>query len=366
MTDKKKIVLCISNDIVFDQRLRKVCTSLSQHGFDITLVGCRKKGSLPLKDLPYRQERMPLFFERGFLFFAEANIRMFFYLLFVKAHVFCANDLDMALPVYVASLLRRKKRVFDAHELFCEMHEIVRRPKIYKFWKALERFLQPHFPAGYTENESYANEYRKMYGVDYFVVMNSPVLLPEPQAMNRVIDKHVLIYQGVVDRGRGFEGLIPALQDLDVSLIVCGEGNIFDEVQQKAEELGVRDKIDFKGYVQPEALKKITPTATIGMNLNANLGASFYYSLSNRFFDYMHACIPQVTMNYPENRRINGQYEIAILIDDLEPATIAQAVRRLMNDKELYARLRANCLRAREVYNWNRDEQKLIDFYRSL
>ncbi len=80
----------------------------------------------------------------------------------------------------------------------------------------------------------------------------------------------------------------------------------------------------------------------------------------------MHAGLPQVAMNYPEFRRINEEYEIAYLIDDLQPETIAHAIRELIEDREYYLRLRANCLRSRFVYNWQTEEKKLLEFYKEV
>lgn len=360
----KKIFFAVTNDLTYDQRMHKICSSLSANGFDVTLVGFQKKQSKSLSPRTFTQKRLSLFFERGFLFFAEANIRLFFFFLFSKYDILCADDLDTALPVLLASKIRNKKRVYDAHELFCEMHDIVRSPRHYKFWKLIEKICQPNFPLGYTENESYASEYKKMYGVNYFVVMNAP-----RKSTNVSIKKkmyNILIYQGVVERGRGFEGLIPALKNINAQLIVCGNGTFFEEVKKLVAKNGVEEKIDFKGYIIPEELKMITQTATVGLNVNANLGDSFYYSLSNRFFDYMHACIPQITMNYPENKKINNKYEIAVLIDDLEPQTIQNAINGLLNNKEKYAVLQQNCIKAREVYNWENEEKNLISFYKHL
>src|SRR5690606_38623689 len=130
----------------------------------------------PLGEKKFKQHRLGLFFQKGPLFFMETNLRLFFYLLFHRADILVADDLDTALPVLFASVFRRSTRVFDAHELFCEMHDIISRPRIYKIWKAIERFCQPRFPLGYTENEGYAKAYKEMYGVEYFIVMNSPYL----------------------------------------------------------------------------------------------------------------------------------------------------------------------------------------------
>lgn len=360
----KRIVFAVTNDLTYDQRMHKICTSLAEHNFDVTLVGFQKKNSLPLKEKKFRQKRLGLIFQSGFLYFAEANIRLFFYYLFCKATIFCANDLDTAMPVLFASIIRGKKRVFDAHELFCEMHDIVRKPALYKFWKTVEKICQPRFPLGYTENQSYADEYEKMYGVKYFIVMNSPY---KTEAKIDLSDKeNMLIYQGVVDRGRGFEGLIPAMPHINARLIVCGKGTFFDEVNQLVKDYQVQDKVEFEGFVLPEDLKTITKTAKVGLNMNANLGASFYYSLSNRLFDYMHAGVPQITMNYPENKKINDAHEIGLLIDDLEPNTIADAINKLLSDDALYNRLRENCLAAKEIYNWQNEEKKLVAFYKNL
>ncbi|MEJ0101116.1 MAG: hypothetical protein WDO19_00555 [Bacteroidota bacterium] len=60
--------------------------------------------------------------------------------------------------------------MYDAHELFCEMQEIVSRPFIYKAWKRIERFSVPSFPNGYTVNNIIADEFRKMYNVKYDVI----------------------------------------------------------------------------------------------------------------------------------------------------------------------------------------------------
>jgi glycosyltransferase involved in cell wall biosynthesis len=217
---------------------------------------------------------------------------------------------------------------------------------------------------GYTENDGYAAAYQKMYGVNYFTLMNSPYLKEAPVLDEK--DQRSLIYQGVIEKGRGFEGLVPAMENVPAHVTICGSGSFLPAVKKEIRDRKLSDKFDFKGFVLPEQLSQYTRQAYIGLNLNDNLGASFFLSLSNRFFDYMHAGIPQLTMNYPENKKINDQFEIGILIDDLNPGTIADGLNTLLTDKALYTRLQHNCLKAREVYNWNTEEKKLIHFYRGL
>ena len=116
----------------------------------------------------------------------------------------------------------------------------------------------------------------------------------------------------------------------------------------------------------PDQLPAITDNAFLGVNLVENYGLNQYYSLANKFFDYMHACVPQVTMDFPEYRTINEQFCIGILIADLREETIAAALNNLLTNDVLYVEMKANCTKARMVYNWQEEEKKLIAFYKEL
>lgn len=125
-------------------------------------------------------------------------------------------------------------------------------------------------------------------------------------------------------------------------------------------------KVIFFGMLPPEELKKRTAQAYIAVNPFERTGLNQYLSLSNKFFDYIHAGIPQVTMNYPEYKKINVQFRIAELIDDLDPETIADAINNILNNKELYLQLQQNCYVAKQELNWQKEKVKLLNFYEEL
>jgi glycosyltransferase involved in cell wall biosynthesis len=118
--------------------------------------------------------------------------------------------------------------------------------------------------------------------------------------------------------------------------------------------------------LSPAELKMKTATAKIAINPFEKRGLNQYLSLANKFFDYIHAEVPQIAMNYPEYRRINEEFKIAVLIDDLEPSTIAAAINLLQKDSQLYQKLKQNCLIAKEELNWQKEKEKLIQFYHEL
>lgn len=363
MSRKQRIVLTITNDPNYDQRMIRICTSLQEAGYEVTLVGRLRPHSKALIERPFRQVRIPQRIDSTKLFYVLFNLKLFFYLLFQRADCFCAIDLDTILPVYYVSLLRRKPRVYDAHELFCELEEVVSRPAIHQMWKRIERHTVPHFRSGYTVNGSYVKEYRRMYGLDYAIVRNATVLrlLTIPAKPVRTI-----LYQGAVNKGRCFEQLIPAMQWVDARLIVCGEGNFYSEAQELAKQYGVTDKVIFKGYVPPAQLTAYTLEAYIGITLFVATSLSNELSLANRFFDYMHSGVPQLGVHYPEYAAINEQFEIALLLDAVTPESIAAALNKLLTDDAYYARLQANCLQAREVYCWQEEEKRLLAVYEQI
>ncbi|MEO6732436.1 MAG: glycosyltransferase [Ferruginibacter sp.] len=358
-----KLYFTVTTDLTYDQRMIRICTSLAQEGFDVVLVGTRLRASLPLTSQPFHQHRLPCFFEKGKLFYAEYNTRLFFYLLFKKMTCICAIDLDTILPCYFTSVIKGVERVYDAHELFCEMKEIVTRPFIYKMWKKIEKFTVPKFKFGYTVNQPIAEEFRQMYNVNYKVIRNIAVLRTEEPVH---IDEKFILYQGAVNEGRSFETLIPAMKEVNAILVICGDGNFMHQVMQLVKENMLEDKVIFKGKVPPDELRKITSQAYLGITLFENKGLSNYYSLANRFFDYIHAGVPQLCVDYPVYRQINDELRVAVLIKNISVENLAVELNNLLQNEVLYSSLRNNCMQAKHKYNWQEEEKVLISFYENL
>ena len=359
----KSLLFTVTNDLVYDQRMIRICTSLQAAGYDVLLVGRQYRNSPPLQQRTFRQKRLPCFFKKGKLFYAEYNLRIFLYGLLKKFDLICAIDLDTIVPCYVLSRLKKCKRVYDAHELFCEMKEVRTRPAIYKIWKWIERKTVPRFEYGYTVNSPIQKILLQEYGVDYAVIRNMPLL----RAIHKTRSTgHYIIYQGAVNEGRSFETLIPAFKEIDMPLWIFGDGNFYDEAVRLTQQCNLQEKVLFKGKLLPEQLRYATENALLGITLFENNGLSNYYSLANRFFDYIHAAVPQVCVAYPVYKELNDQYNVAVLIDDLSPASIACAINQLLHDNVRMHTLRQHCLGARQALNWQQEEIVLRNFYDNL
>lgn len=356
------LLFAVTTDLNYDQRMQRICGALAEKGHQVELVGRVLPSSEPLLPQAYKQHRLRCFFNKGKLFYLEFMLRLYVYLLHHRHDAYCAIDLDTALPVYFRAKRAGKPFVYDAHEYFPEVVEVAGRPMVKAVWAAVERFIVRRTKHAYTVTQSIADIFRQKYGAVFDVIRNVPPLEDyEPVAkLHRTI-----LYQGALNEGRGLEQLLHALVGVEARLVLCGDGDIREELRALTQKLGITDRVDFRGRVLPNDLLHITRTACIGVMLLENRGLSYYYSLANKFFDYIHAGVPQVVVDFPEYRQLNERYRVAVY-SSLQVDELRDKLNLLLSDTHLYGRLEANCALAREELNWQEEKKRLWRFYEKL
>jgi len=355
-----RITVSVTNDLLTDQRVHKVCSTLVKNGYEIMLIG-RRLTNEEVPNRGYKTRRMRLLFRSTFLFYAEYNIRLFFYLLNAKTDAFLANDTDTLPANFFAAFLRRKPLIFDAHEMFPEVPEVYNRKIVKWVWTMIENIFFPHLENAYTVCQSIADYYNSRYSINMQVIRNIPV----PFTQNRferpiqAPGKRILLYQGAVNEGRGIEYIIDAMPFLrNCVFYVVGDGDILELLKQKVEDMQLQSKVIFVGRIPFEQLGAYTRCANIGINILENKGLSYYYSLPNRFFDYLQANIPSLSSNFPEMRKMYSKYEgIGMLAQNNEPEYLAETIRQML--------LRTWSKRAFDIANkeltWENEAAKLLN-----
>ncbi|MEQ1744987.1 MAG: glycosyltransferase [Saprospiraceae bacterium] len=360
------IVLTVTNDLTYDQRMQRICSALAEAGHSVELVGRELPHSLPLDGQPYRQCRLCCRFNHGFLFYAEHNIRLWAYLMRVRCDAVGTVDLDTLPAGCLAAVLRGKKRLFDAHEYFTEVPEVVSRPAVKFFWEMVARLCLPFYRHAYTVGPCLAEIFEKKYGIAFGVVRNMP-LRDASFTIHHSSFKKVLLYQGALNAGRGIEQMLEAMRQLaGVELWLAGEGDLSGRLRQLAAEFGVEKQVRFLGFVKPADLKALTAQAWLGINVLENKGLSYYFSLANKFFDYVQAGVPVLTMDFPEYRALNEQHEVAVLLKKLTPEAVAESVGRLLEDPVEYEKLRRAALAAREQWVWENEKPRLLNYWAAM
>ncbi len=360
----KEIVFAVTNDLNNDRRMHRICGSLQNAGYSVTLVGRKLKKSKPNLSKSFEQTRLTCFFTKGKLFYIEYNMRLFLYLMFKKTDIICAIDLDTIAPCAIVGKIRGKRLVYDAHEYFTEVPEVMERPVVQNIWKWVEKTFVPKMDVCYTVSTSLAELYEQIYHKRFLVIMNAPPLRQINVEQKQDDDKFIL-YQGALNKGRGLEILIESMKQLPLRLLLAGEGDLSTYLRKLVKDSGLQDKVIFLGMLSPEELEVVTPKDFLGYNLLENLGKSYYYSLSNKFFDYVHACVPGLSNPFPEYEAINNTYHVGIMTN-LSVAEIVLSVDKVLNDPKYYEQIRESCRIAREIFNWETEEKKLIDIYNDI
>ncbi len=364
-----KVIVSVTNDLFTDQRVHKVCTFIQNQGHEVLLVGRLRDNSMEL-NRTYQTKRFRLPFDTGPFFYASYSIRLFWFLLFSKCDILVSNDLDTLLPNYLASKFKRKKLVYDSHEYFTEVPELVNRPRTQAIWEGIERIIFPKLKQVYTVNQSIAAKYEAKYGVPLLVVRNvSPKWnqsrLKTKKELGIPEDKFVLIFQGAgINIDRGGEEAVQAMQYLENAvLLFVGDGDVVSYLKELTSTLKLQEQVFFFGKKSYAEMMNYTHHADLGLTLDKDTNINYRFSLPNKVFDYMHANTPILASDLVEVKKIVIGYEIGEIIQSHDPIALAWSIKEIQNNPTKLLRWKQNCLKASSFENWETEVQKLAAFY---
>jgi glycosyltransferase involved in cell wall biosynthesis len=373
----KKAIFTVTNDLFTDQRVNKMAQSLSKMGFRVYLYGVMRPDSKPFAPPWASIKRVRQLFQKGFLFYAEYNIRLFFYLLFSPFDLVIANDLDSLPAARLAAWCKRKKLVYDTHEYFTGTPEVISRPLVFRIWKALERGLFPRHTPVIAVNKSIASLYEEEYSIrGIHVVRNLPLFREAVKsASRRELDlpegKHIILLQGSgINVDRGAEELAEAMHPdyglKDVLLLIIGGGNAIESVKSIANKPELKSRIRFMEKMPYDKLFQYTVHADIGVSIDKDSGLNYRFSLPNKLFDYMMAGVPVLISPLPELMLILEQYQTGKSIKNHDPAHIAKCLKEMLNDTGQMKAWKENCLIAAKELCWEHEEGIVKGIYQTF
>ncbi len=368
----KHIVISVTNDLVTDQRVEKVCTILQKLNYEITLIGRKLPESLPISR-NYKIIRMNLLFKKGFLFYAEYNIRLFFKLFFLKKDVLLANDLDTLSANYLISKIFNKKLVYDSHELFTEVPELVSRPRVQNVWLTIENFIFPKLKNVYAVNDEIAKIYSDKYKIPVKVVRNIA-----PKLIDTKIDlalaekvkgnKKMIILQGSgLNIDRGAEEAVLMMQYVENAVLyIIGSGDIFDNLKEIRDKYNLQNKVFIKSKMPYAELMEFTKIADLGLSLDKGTNLNYEYSLPNKVFDYIQTNTPLMVSNRKIVAKLVTENKIGFVTKTHDPKELAKTVQTIFSDKKTYKTWKQNLIKASKIYNWKSESKKLEEIFNNL
>ncbi len=369
----KKVHLSVTNDVFTDQRVNKMARTLHSMGFAVTITGVMRPGSHIFNPAWATIRRFPMLFQKGFLFYAEYNVRLFFLLLFRSHDLLVSNDLDTLLPNHLAAFIKRKPLVYDTHEYFTGTPELTNRPLVRQTWKLLENLLFPRQKTIITVNRSIAQLYEKEYGKSLYVVRNLPLYKTPGEAPSRAElglpeSKDLILLQGTgINIDRGAEELVMAMRpehgNPNALLLIIGGGDVLPELRAIAEKEQLHNRVWFLDRMPYEELFAFTRVCDIGVSIDKDTNINYRYSLPNKLFDYIMAGTPQLVSDLPELRHIVRKYNTGVVIRSHEPGHIAAAISSMLTDKKQLKEMEAGCREAARELCWENEEVVVREIY---
>jgi hypothetical protein len=361
MKDAPRVYILVSNDLSSEQRMHKTALHLHTLGYDVTLIGRLRHHSEDLQYQPYKTKRIALSAEKGMHMYLSLCWRFFRLLKYEKPTIVISVDVDTILSSTIAKRLGYiKKLIYDSHEYFTEVPELQNKPLKKWTWKFIEKICVPYADECVTVNESLARILGSLHHRIFEYIWNAPLSKEKVRSQKPAYQDKFILYQGAVNEGRGLLEMIAAMPliDKDLSLWIVGTGDLFDQVRKEAEASPVSERIKIFGFIDPSTLHEFSSSAFLGINLLEERSLNYYYSLANKFFDYIHAGVPSIHMAFPEYEARISEFPVGITIEDLTPSTISKAVNDLYHDSNKYNQIKDACKKAAQIWTWQNEAPK--------
>lgn len=331
------------------------------------VVGRKYEDSPALSARSYQTHRLKLWFKRGKLFYIEYSIRLFLFLLKNRADIYVANDLDTLLPNFIISKWYNARLIYDTHEFFTEVPELVHRPFTRKLWLSLEQLLFPRLKNIITVNDCIAQAYHERYGKQLTVIHNMPKRNPIVSSLKTITSDTmpVILYQGAINIGRGVELMLDAAELLPNTIWwILGNGDEYNRLYEKLQaKPNLVKRVNMPGAIPFEKLSDFTTQAHIGLSIEADTGLNYRYATPNKIFDYIQQGVPVIVSNLPAMRKLVEKYDVGIVLESYNAECLAKTIQSLLNNSILYAQLQKNALAAADLLCWENEEQKLRLLY---
>jgi len=340
----QRILISVTSDLSTDQRVNRTATTLKEAGYRVLVIGRVLKTSTEVSPKRYRTLRFKLWTEKGPMFYALYNIRLFWFLLWHHADILVSNDLDTLPANFLAAKLKNIPLVYDSHEYFTGVPELINRPKVQRIWKKIESYCLPKVDYAITVNESIAKLFKEEYNKDIDVIRGAGINID-----------------------RGAEELVAAMSYLpDYLLLIVGGGDVIGDLRKIVSEKNLKERVLFIAKQPIEILRKYTAASNLGVTLDKANNINYKLSLPNKLFDYIHAGVPVLSSNLPELKRIVVGYDIGKISTDHDPKNISKVIEEMFSSEEQIKKWEANTVIAAKELNWDKEKERLLSIFKKI
>jgi glycosyltransferase involved in cell wall biosynthesis len=291
---KRRVLIIVENQAVpLDPRVWREARSLSDNGYEVTVLCPRRKGCSRGHEVIDRVRiyRHPMPVEGatplGYLFeYACAFVLEFLYASWIYLrHGFDViqgcNPPDNIFLIALPFKLLGIKYIFDHHDANPELYvsKYGRVDGVYRILLSLEKLCYRHSDVVMATNESYRNmaiSRGRIRPENVFVVRNGPDLQTFKPVSPKPARKHgkpyLIGYVGNMNFQDGLDILLDVAKHVqeigrcDVHFTCVGRGPELKKLREMVQQMGLEDSVDFTGRVSDQDLIEILSTADVCVN----------------------------------------------------------------------------------------------------
>lgn len=362
-----------------DMRIfEKECKSLAKGGFEVTLIGFGETPKTEMIDgvrcislhCPIKND-LELLRKRNKMSLEAA--------LQVDADIYHLHEPEL-LPVGLKLKKKGKTVIFDSHEFYgWQLRDNIHKIKIIK----TPAFVMRWFGKLYMRYEKRVCmkldaviQVCTMNGMDYFAnrcrkslfIRNLPSIFD--YSRKTPVDfagKPAIAMIGGITKERGITQLVKATHQAGGTLLLAG-AFYPKSYESELHQMPEFECVDYKGFLDKDGMVALLEQANIGASTLLNVGQyDKIDTFPTKVYDYMSMELPVVLSNTEYAQRMNDKYHFGICVNPDDDKEIGQAFAWLHAHPEQAKAMGKNGRKAIEAdFNWEKESEKLIEFYKGL
>jgi glycosyltransferase involved in cell wall biosynthesis len=323
MQKRKSVTISFLGNANFDTRVANLTNSLKADGMDIKVVSFdwttpnfhTITGDTSIYKLVKKNNSLSYYLNFLSILFKELRK--------TDSSIYVAEDIFTLPIVTFIAKMKKAKLYYNSREFYSFLAGLRNKPKTQSIIRILEKFFIAKVDKVFVTGDGDAEFLQEYYGINNTVVIRNLPLkrkatVPKDfhELLSIPVSNTILLYQGVILEGRGFDPLLQAMTKVEnCDLVVLGAGVFQTKYEKLAFDLGIENRVHFLGNIDQTELINYTAGADIGVSLIENISKSYYYALPNKLFEYIMAGLPVLISDLPQMKKVVTDYKVGRIVN---------------------------------------------------